>query len=74
MGIGDCAGLPEDELVRAMAESKTKLTLKLARERQEMETLARQVEAYEARLSAEPSSEPVADAANAAEGISEDGE
>ena len=54
-----------------MAESKTKLTLKLARERQEMETLARQVEAYEARLSAEPSSEPVADAA---EGISEDGE
>jgi hypothetical protein len=60
--------------VRAMAESKTKLTLKLARERQEMETLARQVEAYEARLSAEPSLEPVADAANAAEGISEDGE
>lgn len=47
MGVGDCAGLPEEELVAAMDESVKRLQARKAREAEEERKLAEQVEAYE---------------------------
>ena len=50
MGIGDCAGLPEDDLKKAMEVSKQKMEQRLIKDREEEKKLAEQVAAYEASL------------------------
>lgn len=47
LGVGDCAGLSEEELVKAMDESVKKLQAKKVKEAEERRILAAQVEAYE---------------------------
>ena len=47
MGIGDCAGLPEEELVAAMDESVKRMRARKEREAEEERELAEQVKAYE---------------------------
>ena len=47
MGVGDCAGLPEDELRAAMARSVEKLEARRAREAAEEAELAAQVRALD---------------------------
>ena len=60
MGIGDCAGLPEDELKAAMEESARRLETRRARDEAEAAERAAQVEAYEAEQAA-TRAEPPAD-------------
>ena len=66
MGVGDCAGLPEEELVAAMDESVKRLQARKAKDAEEERKLAEQVEAYE-RAEAEKSATPAAPAAPAVE-------
>ena len=65
MGVGDCAGLPEEELVAAMDESVKRMQARKAKEAEEERKLAEQVEAYE-RAEAEKAATAATAAAAAA--------
>ena len=66
MGIGDCAGLPEEELVAAMDESVKRMQARKAKDAEEERKLAEQVEAYE-RAEAEKAAAAATTAAAAVE-------
>ena len=66
LGVGDCAGLPEEELVAAMDESVKRLQARKAKEAEEERKLAEQVEAYE-RAEAEKAAAAATTAAAAVE-------